>query len=161
MPGKPLFFATAVPIGRVRDCGVLVESHMGRPTKIEGNPTTRPAWGRPTPSPRPRCSSLYDPDRSQVVTHDGRIDTWERLPDARPSSSASSSRRTRGAGLRILTETVTSPTLADQLRRLLEQFPEAKWHSYEPVDARRRPRRVRGWPSARTSSRSTTSTRPT
>src|SRR5262249_53369200 len=38
----------------------------------------------------------------------------------------------KGKGLRILTETVTSPTLADQLQALLKQFPEAKWHQYEP-----------------------------
>ena len=34
--------------------------------------------------------------------------------------------------MRILTETVTSPTLAAQLKSLLQQFPEAKWHQYEP-----------------------------
>ena len=50
--------------------------------------------------------------------------------------------KTKGAGLRILTQTVTSPTLADQLRRLQEQFPEAKWHAYEPDHARRRSRRL-------------------
>src|SRR5713226_7761846 len=37
IPGRPLFFATAVPNLAVA-IGVLVESHLGRPTKVEGNP---------------------------------------------------------------------------------------------------------------------------
>jgi len=35
--GKPQFYATAMPFG-ADAIGLLVESHEGRPTKIEGNP---------------------------------------------------------------------------------------------------------------------------
>ena len=37
----------------------------------------------------------------------------------------------KGAGLRILTDTVTSPSLAAQIRRDPHAFPDAKWHQYE------------------------------
>src|SRR5262249_29067204 len=40
----------------------------------------------------------------------------------------------KGAGLRFLTETITSPTLAAQMKQVLADFPEAKWHQYEPVN---------------------------
>ena len=40
----------------------------------------------------------------------------------------------QGAGIRILTPTVSSPTLADQLRSMLKAYPAAKWHVYEPVN---------------------------
>ena len=39
-----------------------------------------------------------------------------------------------GAGIRILTQTISSPTLADQLQSLLKLYPQAKWHVYEPVN---------------------------
>jgi molybdopterin-containing oxidoreductase family iron-sulfur binding subunit len=131
IPGKPLFFASAVPIEGFA-CGVLVKSEMGRPIKIEGNPDHPASLGATDTFAQAELLSLYDPDRSQLVIHNGRIDTWEHFLtfglDLRQRL-----RETRGAGFRVLTQTVASPTLADQLRRLFEQFPQAKWHCYEPV----------------------------
>src|SRR5262249_51546265 len=40
----------------------------------------------------------------------------------------------KGAGLRFLTETITSPSLGVQLKQILTDFPEARWHQYEPVN---------------------------
>jgi molybdopterin-containing oxidoreductase family iron-sulfur binding subunit len=132
VPGKPLFFTTAVALDGF-GCGVLVESRMGRPIKIEGNPDHPASLGATDAFAQAEVLTLYDPDRSQVVTHEGRVETWEHLQtlllDLRERK-----RRDRGADLRILTGTVASPTLADQFRRLLEQFPEAKWRSYEAVN---------------------------
>jgi molybdopterin-containing oxidoreductase family iron-sulfur binding subunit len=75
---------------------------------------------------------LYDPDRSQSVTHNGEISTWARflgeLNDLLKRQESN-----RGAGLRFLTETVSSPTLAAQLGDLLKRFPAAKWHQFQPL----------------------------
>jgi Fe-S-cluster-containing dehydrogenase component len=131
VPGKPLFFTTAIPMDGFA-CGVLVESNMGRPTKIEGNPDHPASLGATDAFAQAAILSFYDPDRSQVVTHDGRVETWEHA-ESLLLGVRESARRTKGAGLHLLTSTVASPTLADQLRRLLEQYPEAKWHSYEPI----------------------------
>ncbi|MBV9340796.1 MAG: 4Fe-4S dicluster domain-containing protein [Acidobacteria bacterium] len=40
----------------------------------------------------------------------------------------------KGAGIRILSQPFSSPTLADQMQRLLALFPQARWHFYEPVN---------------------------
>jgi molybdopterin-containing oxidoreductase family iron-sulfur binding subunit len=131
VPGKPLFFATAMPLLGFAT-GVLVESHMGRPTKVEGNPQHPASLGATDAFAQASVLSLYDPDRSQVVTHAGRISTWDAFLGV-VSTELEEQRLTRGARLRVLTETVTSPTLAHQLRALLEIYPLAKWHQYEPA----------------------------
>jgi molybdopterin-containing oxidoreductase family iron-sulfur binding subunit len=85
---------------------------------------------------------LYDPDRSQTVTLRGQTSTWDAALGELPVQGVPSLRRAiaaqrerRGRGLRLLTETVISPSLHFQIRELLEAFPEARWHQYEPVNA--------------------------
>jgi molybdopterin-containing oxidoreductase family iron-sulfur binding subunit len=130
IPGKPLFYATTFVHGGV-GTGVLVESHMGRPTKIEGNPLHPGSLGATDIFAQASILDLYDPDRSQVVIHEGRISSWtaflSQIADLRTNFAA-----TKGAGLRILTEAITSPSLAAQIQALLKEFPEAKWHQWEP-----------------------------
>jgi MoCo/4Fe-4S cofactor protein with predicted Tat translocation signal len=132
VPGRPLLFATAFAMGGV-GTGVLVESHEGRPTKIEGNPNHPASLGSTDAFAQASILTLYDPDRSQVVRNAGRISTWNAFLTA-VNDDLEAERLGGGAGLRILTETVTSPTLANQIRQLLAKFPRAKWHQYEPVN---------------------------
>ncbi|MEZ4678555.1 MAG: TAT-variant-translocated molybdopterin oxidoreductase [Caldilineaceae bacterium] len=131
IPGHPLFFATAMPLGGY-GVGVLVENHMGRPTKVEGNPRHPASLGGTNAFVQGSVLGLYDPDRAQVITHYDQIETWETFLDALGEKLATL-RTADGAGLRILTETVTSPTLGAQLSQLLAQFPAARWHQYEAV----------------------------
>jgi molybdopterin-containing oxidoreductase family iron-sulfur binding subunit len=130
--GRPMFFATAFPMSGV-GTGILAESHQGRPTKIEGNPNHPASLGATDAFAQASILTLYDPDRSQVVRHAGRISTWSAFLTA-INDDLEAERLGGGAGLRILTETITSPTLANQLRQLLAKFPLAKWHQYEPVN---------------------------
>ncbi|MGA8143569.1 MAG: TAT-variant-translocated molybdopterin oxidoreductase [Candidatus Acidiferrales bacterium] len=129
IPGKPLFYATSMPQSGVAT-GLLVESHMGRPTKIEGNPEHPGSLGGTDVFNQASILTLYDPDRSQTVMHEGRIESWAAFITA--MGNVRSQIAPRGTGFRILTETVTAPTLAAQIRALLAQFPDAKWHQYEP-----------------------------
>ncbi|MFQ5637759.1 MAG: TAT-variant-translocated molybdopterin oxidoreductase [bacterium] len=132
IPGKPLFFATAFTLGGYAT-GVLVESHEGRPTKIEGNPDHPASLGATDIFAQASVLELYDPDRSQAITHLGRISAEENFLAA-VRTELQAQRLTDGAGLRILTETVTSPTLTAQINRLMTEYPLAKWHQYEPVN---------------------------
>lgn len=75
IPGRPLFYATSFTSGGVA-AGVLVESHMGRPTKIEGNPEHPGSLGSSDVFMQASILNLYDPDRSQTVMFDGRVSTW-------------------------------------------------------------------------------------
>src|ERR1700676_189822 len=102
VPGEPLFFATAQPSpsGAV---GLLVESHMGRPTKIEGNPEHPASRGATSLFHQASILTLYDPDRSQTVTHLGQTRTWD---DALRAMRQALKDQQRGAGVRLLTETV-------------------------------------------------------
>jgi molybdopterin-containing oxidoreductase family iron-sulfur binding subunit len=129
IPGTPLYFASAVTLGGYAD-GVLVESHMGRPTKIEGNPEHPASLGATNSFGQAAVLSLYDPDRSQVVTNVGRISSWLAFV-GELTRQLEAQKLKGGAGIRVLTETVTSPSLGDQLRRLSEQYPGARWHQYD------------------------------
>jgi MoCo/4Fe-4S cofactor protein with predicted Tat translocation signal len=130
IPGRPLFFATALVDNGVA-MPVLVESHMGRPTKIEGNPEHPASLGASDARTQAAILTLYDPDRAQTISNRGEVRPWGSFLAAM-QLAMTAQRAAQGAGLRILTGTVTSPTLADQLDSLLKELPQARWHRWEP-----------------------------
>ncbi|MBA3355128.1 MAG: TAT-variant-translocated molybdopterin oxidoreductase [Pyrinomonadaceae bacterium] len=141
VPGKALFFATAATLAGIAT-PLLARSNEGRPTKIEGNPdhpNNRSADSVDSGSSatdlfaQASILDLYDPDRSQTVTYRDEIRTWTTfLGEMR--TALDEQRPKQGIGLRFLTETVTSPSLGAQLKAILAEFPQAKWHQYEPVN---------------------------
>ncbi len=129
--GKPQYYATAMPF--VADAiGLLVESHEGRPTKIEGNPDHPSSLGATNAFAQASILNLYDPDRAQTATQYGEIRTWSQFLDA-AQLLTTVFKGTRGEGFRILTGTITSPTLAAQIQSILALYPLAKWHQWEPA----------------------------
>jgi len=131
IPGRPLYYATAMPLGGYAS-PVLVESHMGRPTKIEGNPEHPASLGATDAFAQASVLDLYDPDRLQTVKLRANVQTWGAFVGAM-QSAMTAQRPLQGAGLRILTGSVTSPSLAAELRALLAALPQAKWHQWEPA----------------------------
>ena len=131
IPGKPQFYATVMPFG-ADAIGLLVESHEGRPTKIEGNPDHPSSLGATNVFAQASVLNLYDPDRAQTATKFGEIKTWAEFLDG-AQAIAAAAKSADGAGFRILTGTITSPTLAAQIQSILAMYPKAKWHQWEPA----------------------------
>ena len=130
IPGEPMFYATAFTTnGYAR--GVLVESHMNRPTKVEGNPDHPASLGSTTIFEQASLLNLYDPDRSETVLFKGGLSTWGQFTGALSLEAQSIGAR-KGEGLAILTATTTSPTLISQMDAVLAQWPSAKWYTHEP-----------------------------
>src|SRR5262249_12298714 len=75
VPGKPQYYASALTLGGIAT-GVLVATHTGRPTKVEGNPDHPASLGATDIFSQAAILSLYDPGRSQNVLRRGTISTW-------------------------------------------------------------------------------------
>jgi len=130
--GVPLYFATAFPVSGIAR-PIIVKSMEGHPIKVEGNPQSGANLGAADAHSQAAVLGLYDPDRSQTISYHGEVRPWGTL-QANLRAALDQQRASGGAGLRFLTETVTSPTLASQINAVLKQFPNAKWHQYEPVN---------------------------
>jgi len=127
--GLATSYATAMPLGGY-GVGLLAESHEYRPTKVEGNPDHPSSLGGTDASIQGSVLGLYDPDRSKTILSAGQIRPWSAFLDAVTAMRTGQAAK-GGAGLRILTGTVTSPTLAAQLGELLRQMPQARWCQWE------------------------------
>jgi molybdopterin-containing oxidoreductase family iron-sulfur binding subunit len=146
-PGNPLHFATAYALEGFAS-GLLVTSHEGRPTKIEGNPDHPETAGATTSIEQALILGLYDDDRSKQLRRRGQPIAWDSfLADVKALMDKHAA--TQGAGLRFLVDPSASPTLQDQRRRILERFPKAKfvsWSSTTSDGAAEGPRMAFGQP---------------
>jgi molybdopterin-containing oxidoreductase family iron-sulfur binding subunit len=130
VPGVPKHFSTSMDVGGYA-VGLRVKSYDGRPIKIEGNPAHPDSRGAATVYHQASVLELYDPDRSKVVVTGSGADrtetTWLEIKTLARGLMADQ-RTTRGAGLRVLSEASSSPSLADMKRRFIEAYPMAKWY---------------------------------
>ncbi|HEX7342883.1 MAG TPA: hypothetical protein VF398_01370, partial [bacterium] len=129
--GVPNYYATAMPFG-LDALGLVVECHEGRPTKIEGNPLHPSTLGGSNTFMQAAILELYDPDRSRQVLHNGAASSWAEFVEFWRGLEAdylSSS----GAGLAVLSESFSSPTLARLKGEFHKRFPNAFWATYEPI----------------------------
>ncbi len=124
LPAIPIYFASTMVqdgIGK----GVLIETNMGRPVKVEGNPLHPESLGSTDVFMQASLLELYDPERAKEVKNQGVAKTWDAFAADAPGLAS--------GNLRILSGPVTSPTLIDQMQALLKQNSNAKWYQYSPV----------------------------
>ncbi len=132
IPGVPQFYATTMSIGGAA-VGLLVESHEGRPTKIEGNPKHPSSLGATGKYHQASVLGLYDPERTQVPVKSGVSSDWDSFwKDA--EALFAGYKANGGAGLQFLSGYIASPSLADVKAHVLKTYPKAQWTTYEAVN---------------------------
>ncbi|HTV80540.1 MAG TPA: TAT-variant-translocated molybdopterin oxidoreductase, partial [Steroidobacteraceae bacterium] len=131
VPGRPNYYATAHVLGGYA-FGIVVRHLMGRPVGIAGNPQHPASLGALEVFGQAQLLDFYDPDRAAELSVGGE-------PTDRPAlqlalrAQRTQLAATRGAGLRVVTGTVTSPTLRARIEALLMQYPQARWAQWEPL----------------------------
>ena len=120
-----------MPFGRSA-YGLIVECHEGRPTKIEGNPAHPSTLGASSARIQASVLGLYDPDRSQTVRLKGEPKSWTDFVTAWAELSKAHA-ADGGAGLAVLSESFSSPTLARLASEFRARYPKATWATYEAV----------------------------
>ena len=131
--GRPNYFATAFPFptGAVP---VLVKSQAFRPVKVDGNPEHPVSKGRSDLFTQATLLDLYDPDRSQHVIHIAAEQALTSDFGAFSDAFRGAVQYGGGQGLVILSETITSPSLAAQWKQIQTKYPQAKLVQWEPVN---------------------------
>ncbi len=131
IPGKSLYYTTAMTHGGYA-MGLLVESNEGRPTKVEGNPDHPASLGSTDTFAQAAVLGLYDPARSTTVLRDGQQASYADFTQAFAAALASAGAN-GGAGIRILTEVTSSPTLIAQVQSILAALPGSRWIQWDPA----------------------------
>src|SRR5687767_2136358 len=131
VPGIPQHYATTMPFRRSA-YGLIVESHEGRPTKIEGNPAHPSTLGASSSRVQASVLGLYDPDRSQSVTLKGARKSWDEFVGAW-GKLAEAHAADEGAGLAVVSESFCSPTAARLASELRARYPKLQWATYDAV----------------------------
>ena len=130
--GVPQYFATAMPIHGTA-VPLVVKSNDGRPTKIEGNTLHPDSNGGTDRFAQASILNLYDPDRATRFTQGGNTCDREVALDAL-TTVARKVKSNAGQGLCFLAEPTTSPSRRRLQKLIADQWPQARWFTYDPVD---------------------------
>ena len=142
VPGIARRYASAIEMDGVAQ-PIIGETRDGRPIKLDGNPDHPACSGGSTALVQAELLGLYDPDRSGAPRYLGQVSDWARF-DRAVAALRQRLGDSGGAGFRLLTGPVRSPTLLGQIERLLDRWPDARWHAWSPL-ADHREEALRDW----------------
>lgn len=135
VPGRATWYASTCS-ACTAGCGTLMRCRDGRPVKLEGNPDHPVSRGGLCAVGQAAVLSLYDSERLRRPLLEGEPRDWAAV-DARVRQGLQKAmdRNPGAARIRILTETVTSPTEAHWIRRFTERHPGARHVVYDPLSS--------------------------
>jgi molybdopterin-containing oxidoreductase family iron-sulfur binding subunit len=125
LPGVPQQYATGMPFRDVLR-PVLVESHEGRPSKVEGNGDHPVGQTGTSGFEQASVLNLYDPDRSRSVRREGSDAGWSDFVQF----CRQLGEQAADQNVAVLMEEHPSPTVAAMRRRMADRFPNLQWVTY-------------------------------
>jgi molybdopterin-containing oxidoreductase family iron-sulfur binding subunit len=131
IPGRPRYYATALS-SEGFGVGAIVESHEGRPTKIEGNPDHPASLGATDAVMQAAALELFDPERSRTTLRNGDPASYDDFLKAM-SDLGSQLAATGGVGTALLIEPSTSPTMKAQLEALRKLYPKLRIYGHDAL----------------------------
>ena len=141
IPGKATYYATAMSIPGGSAEGLLVETHEGRPTNIDGNPLHPINRGKVSDRAVASILNLYDPDRLtdieyKLETAGGAAPTWDDFRQTWAPKHFSGHDATGGARLAFIVDKKTSPSRDAMRQAISQRWPRATWVEWDPTERR-------------------------
>ncbi len=133
VPGVANYYASSFVNGGDY-CAILVKTREGRPIKIEGNPLSSITKGGTSARAQASVLSLYDTNRFTgcgKVVDANRIEpmSWGDL------DKELMAKMNNGSQIRIITNTVMSPSTQHAFKAFTDKFPNARVVTYDPVSS--------------------------
>ncbi len=131
-PGIPNYYASTYMQGGDY-CSIVVKTREGRPIKIEGNKLSPISQGGVMPQVEASVLSLYDNERLRGPVKGGESVAWETL-DSEVTQKLNSV-ASQGGQIRIVSNTVLSPSTKEVINQFGAKFPTSRHVMYDPTSA--------------------------
>lgn len=127
-PGIPNFYASTY-INGGDTCSIVVKTREGRPIKLAGNDLSKVFQGGMHPQVEASILSLYDQERLAGPYINGNLAKWEDLD--KEVTAKLRSLGASGGQIRIVSNTIVSPTTKRVIQEFTNSFPSAQHVSYD------------------------------
>ena len=124
IPGISNYYATTMSMG-LNSFGIIVESHEGRPTHIEGNQDHPASKGSVTSYVQASILDLYDPDRLKSPMHNSKSVSLTNLKNNFTPLTGD------GSGVAVLSGSFNSPTTKRLYDKFNKKFSKSTWTTFD------------------------------